>query len=58
MAGSSSGTGSITSSIIIDDNCMNSDVKREVPGTMIGKRAVRGKGQRLSYVIHEAVATA
>ena len=35
MAGSNSGTGSITSSIIIDDNRMNSDVKKGVAGVMI-----------------------
>jgi len=42
----------------MNDNGMNGDVKRGMSGAMIGKWAVRGKEQRLSYTIHEAVATA
>ena len=58
MAGSSSGTGSITLSIIMHDSRMNSDVKRGMPGAIMGKRVVSGKRQRLLCAIHEAVATA
>ena len=55
VAGSSSGTERITLFVIMHDSRMNSDVKRGMPGAMIGNRAVRGKRQHLSCAIHEAV---